>query len=179
MSYPTEGGCDCRYLRYRLATAPMIVHCCHCRWCQRESGAAFAVNAMYEADRVTNLGGEPELVHTPSESGAGQWIARCPSCRVAVWSHYAGSGPVTCFVRVGTLDNPDLMPPDVHIFTASKQRWVVLPPDVPAFDTYYGRDEVWSAQARERQEAITPLIKAYRASKAATGEQAPAVRQAG
>src|SRR5437879_1488476 len=127
-----DGGCTCRFVRYRMATKPLFVHCCHCRWCQRESGASFALNAMIESDRITNLGVELELVHTPSESGLGQQIARCPKCRVALWSHYAGSGPVTKLVRVGTLDNPDVLPPDVHIFTASKQPWVVIPESSPA-----------------------------------------------
>lgn len=92
-SFPAEGGCDCRAVRYRMESAPLFVHCCHCRWCQRESGSAFALNAMIEADRVTSLGIAPELVNTPSASGQGQVIARCPACRVAVWSHYAGAGP--------------------------------------------------------------------------------------
>jgi len=126
-SFPIEGGCDCKAVRYRMESPPLFVHCCHCRWCQRESGASFALNAMIEGNRVTNLGIEPELVNTPSNSGAGQIIARCPVCRVAIWSNYAGSGPVVKFVRVGTLDNPDLLPPDIHIFTESKQPWVVLP----------------------------------------------------
>lgn len=165
MTYPVEGGCDCRYLRYRLATAPMIVHCCHCRWCQRESGASFALNAMYEADRVVHLGGEPEVVNTPSASGAGQQVARCPRCRVAIWSHYAGSGPVTKFVRVGTLDDPDRMPPDVHIFTASKQPWVTLAPGTRAFEAFYEREAVWSAEALARRAALLPQIEAYLASR--------------
>ena len=127
-AFPLEGGCDCRHVRYRMATPPLFVHCCHCRWCQRESGAAFALNAMIESDRSRCWRGEPEIVDTPSASGLGQKIARCPRCRLAVWSHYAGAGPFVKFVRVGTLDQPDLLPPDIHIFTASKQPWVVLPP---------------------------------------------------
>jgi hypothetical protein len=162
--YPIEGGCDCKAVRYRMATAPLFVHCCHCRWCQRESGASFALNAMIEADRVVSLGIEPEVVHTPSDSGLGQKIARCPSCKVAVWSHYAGSGPITKFVRVGTLDQPDLLPPDVHIFTASKQPWVVLPEGVPAFEEYYDRDELWSKDSLARRQALVPQIEAYQAS---------------
>jgi hypothetical protein len=158
-----EGGCDCRAIRYRLTSAPLIVHCCHCRWCQRESGASFALNAMVESDRLKNLGIEPELVLTPSNSGKGQKIARCPHCRLAVWSHYAGSGPVTSFVRVGTLDNPDALPPDVHIFTASKQPWVRLPADVLAFAEYYDRKSVWSQDALARFERLKPLIEAYKA----------------
>ena len=164
-AFPTEGGCDCRAVRYRLQTAPLFVHCCHCRWCQRESGAAFALNAVIEADRVLNLSVEPELIDTPSNSGAGQKIARCPICRVVVWSHYAGAGPAVKFVRVGTLDNPDLLPPEVHIFTASKQPWVVLPPGTPAFAEYYERDTLWPRESLARRQAILPLIEAYQASR--------------
>ena len=163
-SYPLAGGCSCGAVRYQLESAPLIVHCCHCRWCQRESGASFALNAMIESDRVTALAALPEIVLTPSESGLGQQIARCPSCRVAVWSHYAGAGPVIKFVRVGTLDQPDLLPPDVHIFTASKQPWVVLPADARAFEEYYRREDVWPAASLQRRLALLPLIEAHRAS---------------
>lgn len=162
--FTADGGCDCRGVRYRLESAPLIVHCCHCRWCQRESGSSFALNAMIEADRVTTLAGEPEIVDTPTESGLGQKVARCPRCRVALWSHYAGSGPVTKFVRVGTLDAPDLLPPDVHIFTASKQPWVVIPDGVPAFAGYYDAASVWSPASLERRRALLPQIQAYRAT---------------
>src|SRR5690349_6156782 len=140
-SYPIEGGCDCRTVRYRLQTAPLFVHCCHCRWCQRESGASFALNAMIESDRVTELGQAPELVNTPSASGKGQQIARCPHCKVAVWSHYAGAGPAVAFVRVGTLDEPDHLPPDIHIFTSTKQPWIVLTPGTPVMAEYYDRQQ--------------------------------------
>ena len=163
-SFPMEGGCDCRAIRYRMESAPLIVHCCHCRWCQRESGASFALNAMIEADRVTNLGQDPELVRTPSASGAGQTIARCPSCRLALWSNYAGAGPVVRFVRVGTLDNPDALPPDIHIYTGSKQPWVVLPADTPAVPEYYDREQLWPAASLARRRAILPLIEAWRSA---------------
>ena len=165
-AFPIDGGCDCKAVRYRMRSAPLFVHCCHCRWCQRESGSAFALNAMIEADRVVNLAAEPELVDTPSESGLGQKIARCPACKVALWSHYAGSGPVMKFVRVGSLDQPDLLPPDVHIFTASKQPWVVLSQDVPACTAYYDRDTLWPAASLARRRALLPQIEAWQASRA-------------
>lgn len=165
-AFPAEGGCDCRAVRYRMETAPLFVNCCHCRWCQRESGAAFALNAMIEADRVTNLGVEPELVATPSSSGAGQTIARCPVCRIAVWSNYAGAGPVVRFVRVGTLDNPDLLPPDIHIYTSSKQPWVLLPEGTPAVPEYYDRESYWPPASLARRKAFLPLIEAFQASRA-------------
>lgn len=149
-----EGGCDCRAVRYRLDSAPLFVHCCHCRWCQRESGASFALNAMIESDRLTLLAGAPELVDTPSASGLGQLIARCPVCRIALWSHYAGAGRAVSFVRVGTLDDPDRLPPDIHIFTASKQPWVLLPPGQPAVPEYYDRKQYWPAESLARRAAL-------------------------
>ena len=161
---PIQGGCDCKAVRYQLRTPPIIVHCCHCRWCQRETGASFALNAMIESDRVISLGIEPHIIDTPSESGAGQKIARCPVCLIAVWSNYSGSGPVTRLIRVGTLDNPDLFPPDIHIFTASKQPWVIIPSGVPAFPEYYDREQHWSKEQLMRREAILPAIEAYQAA---------------
>ena len=163
-SFPTEGGCDCRAVRYRMESAPLFVHCCHCRWCQRESGASFALNALIEGDRVTNLGVEPEIVETPSESGSGQRIARCPQCRVAVWSNYAGAGPVVKFIRVGTLDSPDLLPPDIHIFTQSKQPWVQLPAGAAAVPVYYERENYWTPESLARLQEILPAIEAHRAT---------------
>ncbi|MFN7950088.1 MAG: GFA family protein [bacterium] len=148
---PADGGCTCRRVRYRMVASPLFVHCCHCRWCQRESGASFALNALVESERVVLLGDEPEVVHTPSQSGIGQKIARCPSCRVAVWSNYGGNGDWVRFVRVGTLDEPDRFPPDIHIFTASKQPWVVLPPDTPAVAEYYDAERFWPAASLERR----------------------------
>ena len=162
--FPLDGGCDCREVRYRMTSAPLFVHCCHCRWCQRETGASFALNAMIESDRVTLLAGEPDIVDTPSASGLGQKIARCPRCRIALWSHYAGAGPLLKFVRVGTLDSPDHLPPDIHIFTASKQPWVVLSPDIPAVPEYYDRDRHWPAESLARRQALLPQIEAYKAS---------------
>ena len=149
-----DGGCDCRHLRYRMLDAPLVVQCCHCRSCQRESGASFALNAMIESDRLRLLAGVPDMVDTPSASGAGQQIARCPHCRIAVWSHYAGAGPLVSFVRVGTLDEPDRLPPDIHIFTASKQPWVLLPPGTPAVSEYYKAAEIWPKESLERRAAL-------------------------
>ena len=151
---PLEGGCACNRVRYRLETRPLFVHCCHCRWCQRETGSAFAINALIESDRVTLAAGQPVSVTTPSASGKGQVIARCEECRVALWSHYAGAGPRFSFVRVGTLDNPDLLPPDIHIFTESRQPWVVLPSRVPAVPQYYDREHYWPAESLARRTAV-------------------------
>lgn len=89
------------------------------------------------------------MVMTPSESGRGQLVARCPRCRVAVWSHYQ-EGLRLRFMRVGTLDRPECCPPDAHIFTASMQPWVVLPQGAPAWKGLYEREEAWSKESLER-----------------------------
>ena len=141
-------------MRYRLTSGPLFVNCCHCRWCQRETGSAFAINAMIEADRVQLLQGEVEVIDTPSLSGKGQKISRCPACRVALWSNYAGAGDAVRFVRVGTLDNPDLLPPGIHIFTTTKQPWVQLPAGTPAVPEYYKASEVWPQESLERRAAL-------------------------
>lgn len=159
-SEPTyEGGCTCRSVRYRMTGRPLFVHCCHCRWCQRETGTAFALNAMIEATRIAVLHGEVEVIDTPSHSGKGQRISRCPTCRIAVWSNYGGADAIR-FVRVGTLDEPDRLPPDIHIFTASKQPWVVLPVGTPAVAEYYKASELWPKESLERRSALLARPKA-------------------
>ena len=149
-----DGGCTCRAVRYRMTSKPLFVHCCHCRWCQRETGASFALNAMIESDRVILLSGTPEVVNTPSNSGKGQKISRCPVCHIALWSNYGGGGDTVRFVRVGTLDDPDRLPPDIHIFTASKQPWVVLPEGTPAVAEYYDSASYWPKESLERRKAL-------------------------
>ncbi|MCJ9430350.1 GFA family protein [Kordiimonas marina] len=149
-----RGGCTCGAVRYRIMRKPMFVHCCHCRWCQRETGTAFALNALVETSELSVLEGNPKTVLTPSNSGKGQKIVRCPDCEIALWSHYSGAGDKLAFVRVGTLDNPDQLPPDIHIFTASKQPWVVLPPDMPAVEEYYSARTYWPAESLERRKAL-------------------------
>jgi hypothetical protein len=137
-----------------METSPLFVHCCHCSWCQRESGASFALNAMIEADRITTLQGEPEIIQTPSNSGKGQLIARCPTCKIAVWSNFAGAGATIRFVRVGTLVHPGRVPPNIHIFTASKQPWVVLPANTPAVPEYYSSADHWPPESLARRAAL-------------------------
>ena len=152
--FAADGGCTCRAVRYRMLSAPLIVHCCHCRWCQRETGSAFVLNALIEADRMQTLQRTPALIDTPSNSGKGQKVARCPACQVALWSTYAGAGDKLRFVRVGTFDAPDRFAPDIHIYTESKQPWVVLPQGARAVPQYYSSKEVWSAASLARRQAI-------------------------
>jgi len=143
-----EGGCACGAVRYRLASEPLFVHCCHCLNCQRQTGSAFVINVLIEADRVEGLSGEPEAVDVPRDDGSAQRIFRCPACRVAVFSNY--TRPEVHFVRGGTLDDPSSVTPDVHIYTRSKLPWVNLPKGVPAFEAYYDSKALWPAASLER-----------------------------
>jgi hypothetical protein len=152
MSVPLEGGCACEEVRYRLTSEPLFVHCCHCLNCQRQTGSAFVINLLIEADRVELLAGEPQPVSVPRSGGKKQKIWRCPTCQIAVYSQYTSAR--VRFVRGGTLDDPASVAPDVHIFTRSKLPWVTLPDSVPAFDVYYDTTKLWPASSLERLEAL-------------------------
>ena len=148
-----EGGCTCGAVRYRLKARPLFVHCCHCTWCQRETGSAFAVNAFIEASQAELLKGKPTQTTVPSASGKGQVLWRCADCGVTVWSNYPQAGPSIHFIRVGTLDEPSRAPPDIHIYTSTKQPWVVLPDGVPAVAEFYRPADYWPAESATRFKA--------------------------
>ena len=152
MSVTREGGCACGAVRYRLASDPLFVHCCHCLNCQRQTGSAFVVNLLIEADRVELLAGDPQPVDVPRDDGSSQRIFRCPACKVAIFSEYGR--PEVRFVRGGTLDEPSSVSPDVHIYTRSKLGWVTLPESVPAFEVYYDSKALWPAESLERLRAV-------------------------
>ena len=152
-SVALDGGCTCGAVRYRLKARPIFVHCCHCTWCQRETGSAFAVNAFIEASQVELLKGRPVQQTLPSLSGKGQVFWRCADCGVTVWSNYADSGPKFNFVRVGTLDDPSCAPPDIHIYTSTKQPWVILPEGVPAVAEFYKPADTWPPEGIARFKA--------------------------
>jgi len=148
MSVQREGGCSCGAVRYRLTSEPLFTHCCHCLNCQRQTGSAFVINLLIEADRLEVLEGAPQPVEVPRDDGSTQRVFRCPTCQVAVFSLYGR--PDVRFVRAGTLDDPSGVRPDVHIFTRSKLDWLTLPEAVPAFDVYYDRNVLWPAASLER-----------------------------
>ena len=152
MEATLEGGCFCGRVRYRLTSAPMFVHCCHCLDCQRQTGSAFVLNALIEADRLQTLSGEPQPVEVATDSGRPHDVYRCPKCRVAVWSDYGRRG--VRLVRLGTLDDPAALKPDVHIYVRSKLPWVRLPDDVPAFEAYYDTKSLWPPESLARREVL-------------------------
>jgi hypothetical protein len=152
MSVQREGGCACGAVRYRLMSDPLFTHCCHCLNCQRQTGSAFVINLLIEADRVDMLAGDPQPIEVPRDDGSKQKIFRCSTCQVAVFSQYGR--PEVRFVRGGTLDQPSGVTPDVHIFTRSKLPWITLPDSAPAFEVYYDSKALWPAASLQRLEEI-------------------------
>lgn len=152
MTGPLTGGCACGAVRYELLSRPMFTHCCHCLDCQRQTGSAFVINGLIETDRIVVRSGQLVPVRVPTDSGQPHDIYRCAMCQTALWSDYGGR-PWLRFVRIGTLDEPHMVVPDVHIYTRSKQAWVGLPDAVPQFAEYYDLKSLWpeAAQARRRE----------------------------
>jgi hypothetical protein len=77
-------------------------------------------------------------------------VFSCGNCNTRLWSKYHAAPGDTLLVRVGTLDHPETVEPDVHIFTRSKLPWLPLPPDKLAFEAFYKLQEVWPASSQER-----------------------------
>ena len=157
-----SGSCSCGAVKFRLTGAPMFVHCCHCTDCQRQTGSAFVLNALIEADRVQLLQGDTRSSPQPTDSGRPHVVHRCPDCGTALWSNYGGREEIR-FVRVGTLDERAILPPDVHIYTRSKQPWVKLPGDgvgattgkpAEVFGEYYDSSKLWPQESLARRKAI-------------------------
>ena len=148
-----SGQCSCGAVTYRLSSEPMFVHCCHCYDCQRQTGSAYVLNALIETDRIA-VEGELTEVHLPTPSGGGKVVKRCAACGDAIYSHYLIRGSGIAFVRVGTLDDSAACPPDVQIFTESKQPWVPLSADIPAFEAFYDIDELWHEESLQRRRAV-------------------------
>ena len=151
MTHALEGGCACGAVRYRLTAEPLIVHACHCRDCQRLSGGAFALNIWIERRFVESAdAAKLRPVSVPAGSGKPQEIFRCLDCGTALWSKYHAAPGDSVLLRAGTLDEPETIAPDVHIFTRSKLPWVELPAGVPSFTTFYNLAEFWPEASRER-----------------------------
>jgi len=153
-----EGGCACAGVRYLIKSNPLFVHCCHCRDCQRQTGSAFVLNALIESERVELSSGQLQRFEMPTDSGKPHGIFRCVSCGTAVWSEYGGLS-VLRFIRVGTLDDPTALSPDVHIYTRSKLPWVRLPEGVPSFEAYYDSKVVWPEASLERRRLMFAKMK--------------------
>ncbi|HXO91677.1 MAG TPA: GFA family protein [Stellaceae bacterium] len=146
-----EGGCACRAIRYRVTHSPLIVHACHCRDCQRLTGGPFVINLWIESKFVEPNGVAPKSFRLAGGGGKHHHdVFFCEACGTTLWSRYHIVPSDCLFVRAGTLDTPEAVTPDVHIYTRSKLPWVALPEGVPAFQSSYRIDDVWSPESKER-----------------------------
>lgn len=152
-SDPITGHCACSAVQFKLRQAPMFVHCCHCLACQRETGSAFAVNALIETSAVEITAGTLETIRIPTASGKGQLRCQCDRCHTVLYSHYAGAGTAIAFVKVGTLEQPDRIQPDIHIYTATRQPWIRLPDDLPTSEAFYRFADHWPEDCLNRYKA--------------------------
>jgi hypothetical protein len=152
-----KGGCSCGQVRYQLLDKPIRVHCCHCTDCQRHTGSAFVLNAIIETSAIKMLRGKLLAVPVPRAFGPHD-IYRCPKCKVALWSDY-GHRPQIRFVRVGTLDDPSAIRPDIHIYTETKMPWLKLPKNTPTFREYYDRKKVWPLKSQQRLKKALAVVK--------------------
>lgn len=145
-----EGGCACGALRYKVIADPLIVHACHCRNCQRLTCSAFVTNIWIERKFVETISGSPKSFELIGGSGKPHEVFFCQRCGTYLWSKYHASPGDTVLLRVGTLDHPEIVKPDVHIFTRSKLPWLDLPKDVPVFEAFYELKKVWPADSLDR-----------------------------
>jgi hypothetical protein len=147
-----DGGCSCGAVRYTLKAAPLIVHACHCRDCQRITGSAFVINLWIEREFVELHSGALKSFRLTAGSGKPQDVLFCEACATYLWGKYHAAPGDTVMLRAGTLDDPTAVKPDVHIFTRSKLPWLTLPADVPSFESFYPRKQVWRPESIARFE---------------------------
>lgn len=168
---PLTGHCVCKTVTYALTAPPMITHCCHCTYCQLETGSAFALNTVVESYNFTITSSLPPLfANRPSPSapdGSQHLVAYCPNraCNTDIFSYY-GANKATVYVKAGTLDHESRrrVRPDVHIFASSKVDWIDLRGEVdkgvPVYEEFYDREDVWANESLVRLERL----RAWKAS---------------
>jgi GNAT superfamily N-acetyltransferase len=129
---PTElqGGCFCGALRYRIAASPLEVSHCHCSICRRTSGAPFVTWATVRRDAFAFTSGDPAVLHSTPQATR----TFCAACGTALTFQYAAE-PSWIDFTVGSLDEPDSLPPDSHIWTSSQLSWLRVEDDLPRHAT--------------------------------------------
>jgi len=134
-----DGGCVCGAVRYRASGAPLVAQACHCTFCQRRSGSAFAVVVAFRKGDVESSGGPlTEYEHRSDESG--HWIRYqfCGRCGTTVFLSLE-TQPAVRVIAGGTFDDPDWFGIKQHTWTRSARHWMVFPPDAKRFERGYAK----------------------------------------
>jgi hypothetical protein len=145
------GSCVCNLVRYRLLTSPLFVYACHCADCQKATGSAFGFFLNIELFNIQIISPTAPVTVSREKKNPGVRVQQvvCPRCRTELWSS-SWVGPVMCDVRVGTLDFPSLMEPDLHIFVDSKLDWMRLPEGAKTTPKDYDLREYWPKSSLKR-----------------------------
>jgi hypothetical protein len=117
-----EGGCLCGAVRYRVVGDPLAVSICHCVNCQRNSGSAFSVNAVFPREALT-MTGEPAVYEDRGDTG--QVVRRifCARCGTPLESQSVFSAPAHAIIKAGTFDDPSAFVPDSELYCVSAMPW--------------------------------------------------------
>lgn len=129
---PVEGGCQCGAVRFRMKAMPLAVYACHCKDCQRFSGATHTISMVVQAATVDLIGGELDRFDKPADSGRVIAMMGCKACGTKIWNEPPGNTGML-IMKAGTLDDMSWAEPVGNIWTDSKAPWVVIDPDVPNF----------------------------------------------
>jgi hypothetical protein len=123
---PYEGGCPCGQVRWRAGAEPINVRLCHCRNCQRATGAAFFARALFMAGDVERSG-------ETTRWASSQRLHRlsCTRCGTPVFAE-PQDGPWIA-VAVATLDDPTQLAPGSHIWVSRKLDWVNIDDGLPQY----------------------------------------------
>lgn len=126
-----EGGCLCGAIRYRLTGEPASEGAgyCHCRKCQRSTGAPVVAWATFHREQLMLLQGKPTAYHS-SPKAVREF---CSNCGTQLFFSYT-EGPNNIDITIASLDQPESMPPAYHIWTSSQQPWLVIDDKLPRFE---------------------------------------------
>lgn len=149
--FPVEGGCQCGAARYRVTASPLSVYNCHCKDCQRFSGAAWSMSMIVRDGDFDLLSGKIERYAKTADSGNVIGMNFCANCHGWLWNDPPAPGIKV--VRAGTLDDLDWAAPIGNIWTDSRAAWVAIDPALLNFARGPAdRTPLFEAWSRSHQE---------------------------
>lgn len=129
-----EGGCRCGAVRYRVEGEAQHTAFCHCSDCRQSSGAPTVVWSAFPAERFSVTSGEARVYN-----GAGEAYRHfCGDCGTGLWYVNEPYLPGIVDIQTATLDDPEALPPQVHIQAAEQLSWMKGTDTLPHFERYPG-----------------------------------------
>jgi hypothetical protein len=140
--FPKHGSCNCQSVQYTITDAPLFTHLCHCTKCQKRTGSAFVLNIMVFVNDIALTSAAPESYTTITDSGSELTTFACSSCRDILYHTHPEFARIV-MIAGGTVDDPGWIKPQAHIFVRSKQPWLELSNDIPAYLEMYQLEDTW------------------------------------